>query len=130
MPTVIDPRFPYDAVALYPDTAERDAGADPGRASCRSPPPIARHAGRLGAGAHARDPGGPRGQRRRTCSSGRTGIPTGTPTVDGKPAPVLRGDYTLLSVALPPGAREVRLCVRLRRPIARGKLVTLRWPCW
>jgi uncharacterized membrane protein YfhO len=30
-------------------------------------------------------------------------------TVDGKPAPVLRGDHTLLTVPVPPGAREVRL---------------------
>jgi len=30
-------------------------------------------------------------------------------SVDGKPAPVHRADYTLLSVVLPPGAREVRL---------------------
>jgi uncharacterized membrane protein YfhO len=29
--------------------------------------------------------------------------------VDGKPAPVLRGDHTLITVPVPPGAREVRL---------------------
>jgi uncharacterized membrane protein YfhO len=29
--------------------------------------------------------------------------------VDGKAAPVLRGDYTLITVPVPPGAHEVRL---------------------
>ena len=55
----------------------------------------------------------------------RTGILTGTPTVDGKPAPVLRADHTLLSVVLPPGAREVRLDFASDGLSREGKLVTL-----
>ena len=35
VPTVIDPRFPFNAVALYPDTAGRHARADPRRAGAR-----------------------------------------------------------------------------------------------
>ena len=45
-------------------------------------------------------------------------------TVDGKPAQVLRADHTLLSVVLPPGAREVTLHFA-SAAYARGKLVTL-----
>ena len=45
-------------------------------------------------------------------------------TVDGKPAPVLRADHALLSVVLPPGAREVTLRFA-SAAYARGKLVTL-----
>ena len=45
-------------------------------------------------------------------------------TVDGKPAPVYRADHTLLSVVLPPGAREVTLHFA-SAAYARGKLVTL-----
>jgi uncharacterized membrane protein YfhO len=44
-------------------------------------------------------------------------------TVDGKPAPVHRGDYAFLSVALPPGAREVRLEFGSAE-YRRGKLIT------
>ena len=107
-PTVIDPRFPLRSRRALPDTASvTPEPIRPGQIP--DAPPIARGGVRLGAGAHARDPGGIGRRHRRTCSWARTGIPTGTPTVDGKPAPVLRGDYTLLSVALPPGAREVRL---------------------
>ena len=43
--------------------------------------------------------------------------------VDGKPAAALRGDHTLLSVVLPPGAREVRLHFA-SAAYARGKAVS------
>ena len=43
--------------------------------------------------------------------------------VDGKPVAVLRGDYALLSVVLPPGAREVRFHFA-SAAYTRGKLVT------
>jgi uncharacterized membrane protein YfhO len=36
-------------------------------------------------------------------------------TVDGHPAPVLRGDYTFISVPVPRGAQEVRLAVHSPR---------------
>ena len=44
--------------------------------------------------------------------------------VDGKPATLLRGDHTLLSVALPPGAREVRFYFASATS-ARGRLITI-----
>jgi hypothetical protein len=44
-------------------------------------------------------------------------------TIDGRPAPVLRADNTLLSVVLPPGAREVRFRFA-SSSYPRGKLVT------
>jgi uncharacterized membrane protein YfhO len=44
--------------------------------------------------------------------------------IDGKPAKLLRADYTLLSVALPPGAREVRFQFA-SATYARGRMVTL-----
>jgi uncharacterized membrane protein YfhO len=45
-------------------------------------------------------------------------------TIDGRDAPVLRGQYALLSVAIPPGAREVAF--EYRSPAyRRGRLVSL-----
>jgi len=44
--------------------------------------------------------------------------------VDGRPVPTYRADHTLLSVVLPPGAREVTLRFA-SVTYARGKLVTL-----
>ena len=45
-------------------------------------------------------------------------------TVDAKPAPLLRAQHTLLSVLVPPGAREVALEFRSAE-FSRGKLITL-----
>jgi uncharacterized membrane protein YfhO len=45
-------------------------------------------------------------------------------TVDGKPAATLRAQYSLLSVALPPGAREVVLEVR-STAYQRGRMISL-----
>jgi Predicted membrane protein len=45
-------------------------------------------------------------------------------TIDGADAPVLRAQHTLLSVVVPPGAREVAF--EFRSPeFARGKLISL-----
>jgi uncharacterized membrane protein YfhO len=44
-------------------------------------------------------------------------------TVDGKPAPVLRAQHTLLSVEVPPGTREVAFGFR-SRAYERGRLVS------
>jgi hypothetical protein len=51
-------------------------------------------------------------------------------TVDGRPAPVLRGDYSLLTVPVPPGAKAVELSFRsklyeLGRSITLGSLAIL-----
>jgi len=44
--------------------------------------------------------------------------------IDGRPAQVLRGDYSLITVALPAGARAVELTFR-SRPYERGRAITL-----
>ncbi len=43
-------------------------------------------------------------------------------TVDGRPAPVLRGNHALITVPVPPGARAVELSYH-SRTFARGKLI-------
>jgi hypothetical protein len=122
VPTVIDPRFPFKAVALYPDTTSL------------SPEPI--QGGQIPAAVPVRPtlaewaPG-----RMRVTLEGAAAkpaylliaenwYPDWHATVDGKPAEVYRADHTLLSVVIPPGARDVRLHFA-SAAYARGKLVTL-----
>src|SRR2546421_8979066 len=45
-------------------------------------------------------------------------------TVDVQPAPVLRGDYSLLTVALPAGAKVVELAFR-SKPYELGRTLTI-----
>jgi hypothetical protein len=105
--TVLDQRFPYDRLALYSDSASLSPEKiRPGQIPER--PPVT-------AAVVEWAPG-----RMRVALSGSSSAPTYLvvgenwypdwhATVDGKPAAVHRADYTLLSVVLPPGTREVRL---------------------
>ena len=120
-PAVIDPRFPYNSIALYPDTASV------------TPEPI--RGGQVPAAApvHATVANWAPGQMRVTLEGaaakptyliiGENWYPDWHATVDGKPAPLHRADHTLLSVVLPPGAREVTLRFA-SAAYAKGKLVT------
>jgi hypothetical protein len=45
-------------------------------------------------------------------------------TVDGKPVPVSRADYTLMGIELPPNAKQVSLRFT-SQPYERGKIITL-----
>jgi hypothetical protein len=121
-PTVIDPRFPVNAVALYSDTA----GVSPATLRASRLPSTSPVRATL---ADWR-PG-----EMRVTLTGRSDstsyllvsenwYPDWHAEIDGKPVPTLRGDYALLSVALPPGAREVQFTFS-SRAYARGKLVTL-----
>ncbi len=121
-PTVIDPRFPLQAVTLYGDTASI------------TPAPL--RGGPLSDGAEITaslaewTPGAMRVRLNGRSDSvsyllvSENWYPDWHAEVDGKAAPLLRGDYTLLSVALPPGAHEVRLWFS-SATYGRGKLVTL-----
>ncbi|HXE58273.1 MAG TPA: hypothetical protein VNK43_09740 [Gemmatimonadales bacterium] len=119
-PTVVDPRFPASRVVLYPDTASL------------SPAPLAGSLPESGIRASVAEwrPGA-----MRITLTGRAAAPAyllvsenwypdWRATVDGRPAAVHRGDHSLLSVALPPGAAEVRLEFR-SDAYAAGKLVSL-----
>jgi hypothetical protein len=107
VPTVLDQRFPYDRLALYSDSATLSPekirpGQIPG------PAPVT-------ATVAAWAPGEMRVTLSGAASAptylviGENWYPDWHATVDGKPAAVHRADYTLLSVVLPPRAREVRL---------------------
>jgi hypothetical protein len=121
IPALIDPRFPHARVALYPDTAQ--VAVEPVRAGQPLAAPGVRASveewepGRMRIGLSGADP------KPTFLLVSETWYPDWHATVDGKPAPVHRGDYAFLSVALPPGAREVRLEFGSAE-YRRGKLIT------
>jgi hypothetical protein len=107
VPTVLDQRFPHTVLALYSDTASVTPDKiRPGQIP--EPAPVTATVASWAPG-----------EMRVTLSGsaptptylliGENWYPDWHATVDGKPAAVHRADYTLLSVVLPPGAREVRL---------------------
>jgi hypothetical protein len=121
VPTVLDPRFPRDAVVLYPDTVAVTpevirGGQMPAAAQTKAS--LAEWApGRMRITLAGRDP------KQTYLIVSENWYPDWHAEVDGKAVAVLRGDYTLLSVVLPSGAREVRLHFA-SAAYARGKFVT------
>lgn len=107
VPTVVDPRFPLHDVVLFSDTAS----VSPTRLQAGQLPP--RSAVRASVAAWA--PGQMRialdgaDTRPTYLLVSETWYPDWHATVDGRDAPVLRGDHALIAVPLAPGAREVRL---------------------
>ncbi len=119
-PTVINRQFPADLIALYPDTASL------------TPAPLGESLPASSALATVADwsPGAMRitlegaNPEASYLVVAENWYPDWRATVDGQPAPVHRANHTLLSVVLPPGAREVSL--RFESPTyARGKVVSL-----
>jgi hypothetical protein len=122
VPTVVDPRFPRNAVAVYPDTASlTPEPIRPGQLPGPSP---------VTATLAEWAPGRMRVTLQGAATKpsylivGETWYPDWHATVDGKPAQVHRADHALISLMLPPGAREVSLHFA-SAAYARGKLVTL-----
>jgi hypothetical protein len=105
VPTILDPRFPTGEIVLYPDTASV------------SPGPLVRPFPVSAVKAEVTDwePGKMRialtgtDQRPSYLIVSENWYPDWTATVDGKHAPLLRADHALLSVVIPPGAKEVAL---------------------
>jgi hypothetical protein len=121
VPTVVDPRFPLNSVVLYPDTA----GITPEPIMGQVPPQSPVRArlvewvpGRMRVTLDGTD------TRPMYLLIGETWYPDWHAQVDGKPAATRRGDFALLSVILPPGAKEVRLHFASEE-YARGRLVTV-----
>jgi hypothetical protein len=121
VPTVIDQRFPYDRIALYPDTASvTPAPVRPGQVPER--PPVTASVAEWRPGEIGITLRGAAAQPTYLLV-GENWYPDWHATIDGQPAAVLRADNTLLSVVLPPGAREVRFRFA-SSSYPRGKLVT------
>lgn len=120
--TVTDPRFPVDQIVVYPDTVSIDpapiqGGQLPARPDVRAKltawAPGAMRIALTGAENEAT-----------YLLIGETWYPDWHATTDGRPAAVHRADHALLSVVLPPGAREVELSFTSDE-YRLGRLITL-----
>ncbi len=118
--TVLDPRFPVGAIALYADTVSIPVKP------LVQPFPVSA----VTATVTEYAPGAMRIALQGTNPDSsflvvsENWYPDWRATVDGQPAAVHRADQTLLSVVLPPGAREVSLHFE-SAAYARGKAVSL-----
>ncbi|MEP6589718.1 MAG: hypothetical protein ABJC19_00915 [Gemmatimonadota bacterium] len=106
VPTIIDPRFPAHSFVLYPDSSSIVAGS----ASQGAPAPSGVSAalaswrpGEMTVKLSGND------SRTTYLVVAENWYPDWKATIDGKAVATHRADFALLSVALPPGAREVML---------------------
>jgi hypothetical protein len=121
VPTVIDPRFPRNAVVLVPDTASvtpepiRAGGPDTSavRAKLTDWKPGSMRIALEGSDA-----------RPRYLLVSETWYKDWHARVDGKPTPVHRGNHALITVVIPPGAREIALDFDSPE-YTRGKAISL-----
>jgi hypothetical protein len=121
IPTVVDPRFPVNRVVLYDDTTTV-AGVVTGQ-ELPEPTPVTASLASWEPGAmkivlQGSDP------RTTFLLVAENWYPGWTATIDGSPSPTHRGNHAMLSVAVPPGAKEITL--RYETPgYGTGKLITL-----
>lgn len=120
-PTVVDPRFPVEAVALLPDTSTADVLPLTGQLPT-APATIATLAAWTPGGMTVTLEG--RDERTTYLLVGENWYTGWRAEVDGKPARVLRADHALMLVPLPPGAREVRLTF-VSPSYVKGRAVSL-----
>ena len=121
VPTVTDPRFPVNGVVVFPESAS----VSPAQIRAGGPDTTAVratlaewHPGRVRVTLAGRD------TVPRYLLVSETWYKDWRARVDGKPAAVFRGDHALITVELPPGAREVVL--EFASPeYATGKLISL-----
>ena len=118
--TVADPRFPYEQLLLYPDSSSVTPA--PIQGSYVPPPPVKADLTTWQAQEMTIALTGTAPQETYLLIS-ETWYPDWHATIDGKPAPVRRADHALMSVVLPPGAREVHLYFHDRGYLV-GKWVT------
>lgn len=104
--TVVDPRFPFESVVLLPDSSSLTPRPISGSAIAPSPVQARLTEYRPG---HMTVTLEGRAERESYLLVSETWFPDWVATVDGQPGQVLRGDHALITVPLPPGAREVVL---------------------
>ncbi len=104
VPTVIDPRFPLNAFVLYPDSSSIVAGG--GNQTAPAPTTVKAELSHWQPGAMTVKLSGT-DTRTTYLMVAENWYPDWKATIDGKAVQTHRADFSLLSVALPPGAKEV-----------------------
>jgi hypothetical protein len=118
--TIIDPRFPISNVALLPDTS---TATSPNAVPPFPTPQVKATVTEWSAGAMRIALSGAEAATSQLVVS-ENWYPDWHAEVDGKPGVVRRADHTLISVDVPPGAKEVRLWFE-SPTYARGKMVSV-----
>ena len=118
--TVVDPRFPRSAVALLPDTSTATSpAAVPPFPEPRVQAAVTEwSAGRMRIALTGAEPA------MSQLLVSENWYPDWHAEVDGKPGVVRRANHTLISVDVPPGAKEVRLWFE-SATYARGKVISV-----
>jgi hypothetical protein len=106
VPTVVDASFPTNMVALYPDTTSIAGATEPGGVADSTSLRASLTAWEEGAMTVAISGSE---DRTRYLLVAENWHPGWQATIDGQPATTHRANHAMLSVALPPGAREVKL---------------------
>lgn len=119
-PTVINPQFPVNLAVLYPESTSISVAplGDTLPASLARATVAEWSPGAMRITLEGQNPAAS------YLVVAENWYPDWRASVDGQPAAVHRADHTLLSVVLPPGAREVTLKFE-SETYARGKLVSL-----
>ena len=121
VPTLSDRRFPIEQLALYADTTSVSPApldnSGPAASALRAEV-VEWRAGKMTVAVTGTSPGS------EYLVVAENWYPSWRATIDGKPAPVLRAQNTLLSVVLPPGAKEVILEFD-GAEYHRGKLISM-----
>jgi len=120
IPTLLDPRFPVDRLVLFPDTSSATTAPMPDSLPLTSPieaKVTAWQPGRMTIALQAQvaDPS--------WLLVSENWYPDWTATVDGQSSPTYRGQFSLITVPLPVGAKEVTLEFK-SRAYERGRLIT------
>jgi hypothetical protein len=120
VPTLLDPRMDYSGIVLF----TKDEPVTPAPISKMPAPSPARAtvtAWQPGRMTVALDPVPPQASYLLIAENW---FPDWRATVDGQPAPVLRGDYSLITVPVPAGARAVELTFHSKL-YERGRAITV-----
>jgi hypothetical protein len=119
-PTVIDPKFPASRIVLLPDTVTHAVADLHGKVP--DPSPVQATVAKWEPGKMAIELKG-RAESEQYLVVSENWYKDWQATVDGKPAPVLRGQHALITVPIAPGAQRVEL--EFRSPTyQRGRAIS------